>query len=77
MAYTEEEKRAVQIGMFGFTELDLLKSWQSARERGMKREVYCLSILSDVQELIVRGELEAARQHINIVKWNLAEMAEG
>lgn len=74
MPYTPEEKRANDVAMFGFTEADVQKSWDMARDRGTTREMYCMSMLSDVQELIVRGELEAARKHINIVKWNLSEM---
>ncbi len=39
-------------------------------------DMLAMSVLSDAQELLALGRNEAARQHINVAKWIIANRAE-
>ena len=71
MPYTDAERVIVQRRMFGCTANEL----ESLVKADRSRLTIALSVLSDAQELIRRGQAESARQAINRAKYmiNAAE----
>lgn len=69
MPYTPEERRQIELQMFGMTREQLV----SEKPKFYKPSMYAMSILSDVQELLARKpdsrQLERARQWINKAKF--------
>jgi hypothetical protein len=54
--------------MFGMTEAEVIKAYEDSAFEGIGH-IYIMGILSDVQECILRGELETARQYLNKAKF--------
>ena len=65
MPYTDVERVIVQRRMFGCTSAEL----ESIVDAQHPRLEIALSVLSDAQELIERGQAENARQAINRAKY--------
>jgi len=65
MPYTDAERVIVQRRMFGCTSEEL----ESIVDAQHPRLEIALSVLSDAQELIERGQAENARQAINKAKY--------
>jgi hypothetical protein len=65
MPYTDAERVIVQRRMFGCTSAEL----ESIVDAQHPRLEIALSVLSDAQELIERGQAENARQAINRAKY--------
>jgi len=70
MPYTAEEKRNWERQAYGMEGTDFVASVEDA-VKFQQPSMLCLSILSDAQEVISRGDAETGRQFINRAKFVL------
>jgi hypothetical protein len=68
MAYTEAEKKEIQIKMYGCTEAEVFEGLENSLLGARDWEMYVGSILSDAQHVMAHGDVETARQFINKAK---------
>lgn len=76
-AAVASEQEANQRSTYGHTVAEIDADVASAAQNlGMDKKMYCMSLLSDVQEMMERGMLERARQTVNVVKRVLGTLKE-
>lgn len=70
-----QHEEARHLKCFGISEAELNECYgpKSLNLRLSGDRMLAASIMSDVQELLLRGDLETARQYLNRAKWVLFE----